>query len=114
MGSLRRHIARVFVLAGLWAFFIVGRVSCPFFALTGKPCPTCGVTRALWALLQGDAARYWHYQPMALPLVAAVGLCLHLRVLQRPYRQAAAVVSCGILLANGLVYFARLRAGFVW
>ena len=45
-------------------------IGCPFYALLHIPCPTCGTTRALRALLSGSLSAYWHYQPMALPLLS--------------------------------------------
>jgi hypothetical protein len=47
---------------------------CPFFALTNLECPGCGMTRALAALLHGQFALSWHYNPLALlllPMLAA-------------------------------------------
>jgi len=44
---------------------------CPFHALTaGIPCPTCGTTRALLALMQGDVAASLGYHPAVAPGVA--------------------------------------------
>ncbi|HWZ82150.1 MAG TPA: DUF2752 domain-containing protein [Terriglobales bacterium] len=42
---------------------------CPFFALTGMECPGCGMTRALAALLDGQFAVSWHYNPLAILLL---------------------------------------------
>jgi hypothetical protein len=46
---------------------------CPFRALTGLPCPTCGSTRALMALASGDLARALAHQPLTV-LVAVAAL----------------------------------------
>lgn len=47
--------------------------ACPFHALTGLPCPTCGVTRAVLALLRGDASGALQANPLGA-VVAAAGL----------------------------------------
>lgn len=39
---------------------------CPFKALTGLDCPGCGSQRAFQALLKGDFAAAWGYNPAAL------------------------------------------------
>lgn len=43
---------------------------CPFLALTGWPCMTCGATRATIAFLQGDFLRAFSWNPLA-----ALALC---------------------------------------
>lgn len=45
---------------------------CVFHKITGLPCALCGGTRAARALLQGDVARAWKLNPLALPAVAAL------------------------------------------
>lgn len=47
-------------------------VLCPYRALTGLPCPGCGLTRALHALLHGDPGTAFAFNPLlfvALPLL---------------------------------------------
>ncbi|HEX7517338.1 MAG TPA: DUF2752 domain-containing protein [Chthoniobacterales bacterium] len=43
---------------------------CPFFALTGLPCVTCGATRATIAFLHGDFLSALRWNPLA-----AVSIC---------------------------------------
>jgi hypothetical protein len=48
---------------------------CPFAALTGVPCPGCGLSRAALALLSGDVAAAFHFHPLvfvALPVLVFV------------------------------------------
>ncbi|MGC4940200.1 DUF2752 domain-containing protein [Kribbella sp. DT2] len=54
-----------------------GRIGlpCPLHAVTGLNCPFCGTTRMAAALLEGDVARAWPYNPpmfVVLPVVALV------------------------------------------
>ena len=61
---------------------------CPFLALTGLPCPTCGTTRALAALAQGDIPRALLLNPLitatALGISAAAAGSLWRRLTRRP------------------------------
>lgn len=65
-------------LSALYATTGLG-VPCPFRSITGWDCPFCGGTRMGAALLHGDLAAAWAYNPFALvALVVAtvVGLWL--------------------------------------
>lgn len=44
--------------------------TCPFFKLTGIPCPSCGLTRSLISLSQGDFKTSWQYHGFGLVLTA--------------------------------------------
>jgi hypothetical protein len=67
------------VLAGALGFH-VGLLSlnlpaweCPFFRLTGVPCPGCGLTRACMLLLRGEvqaSIRFHAFAPFFLVLIA--------------------------------------------
>lgn len=47
---------------------------CPSRALLGLPCPGCGMTRALAALLRGDFAAAFAFHPWAFALAAQAAL----------------------------------------
>lgn len=69
--------------AGLLAVLVLlfqaaGWQICLFHRLTGLPCPTCGATRAAFALLRGDWAGAWGWHPPAALLLP--GLALYLAV----------------------------------
>ena len=74
----RVMLACLMILAGIFLLSLFYR--CPFSAVTGIPCPGCGMTRALFALLQLDFAGAWKWNPMIYPLsgcaVYAVVCCL--------------------------------------
>ena len=58
---------------------------CPLHAVTGLYCPGCGATRATRALLHGDLAAAWNFNPLvvaSLPLLAL--LLLSARYSTRP------------------------------
>lgn len=48
--------------------------TCMFFHLTGYPCPSCGMTRAITYLARLDFARAIQMNPLGLVVVAAFGL----------------------------------------
>ncbi len=47
-------------------------IFCPFKALTGIPCPGCGMTRAFLALAEADLITAFHSNPFSIPLFAFV------------------------------------------
>lgn len=65
------------VASSIPAFLIFSRVgltqrlwTCPFFKFTGIPCPSCGLTRSLISLSQGDFKTSWQYHSFGLVLTA--------------------------------------------
>jgi len=72
-GPEERSLARVFALGAGSALVLAPLVpriapfvpACPFHALTGMPCPGCGSTRALVALVRGDFAGALGWNPVA-------------------------------------------------
>ena len=60
-------------LSALYATTGLG-VVCPFRAVTGWDCPLCGGTRMGSALLHGDIAAAFAFNPLALVLIAALGV----------------------------------------
>ena len=80
------------VLSSIWLTRLgLPPLVCPFHALTGLPCLTCGATRALAALLRGDLAGSLRSNPIACAGAAAAALyvpyalavtCLHLQRLR--------------------------------
>lgn len=73
----------------LWRDHLV--VACPLLQLTGLPCPTCGGTRALAALVSGDlgAAFAWNPAVAAGGLAAALWLPLGALLLALPAARPA-------------------------
>lgn len=47
-------------------------IGCPIRWLTGIPCPGCGMTRALYALLRLDFSGAFYCHPMIYPLLVFV------------------------------------------
>ena len=85
---------------------------CPFYALTGLPCPFCGGTRSFASVWRGDvteAARLYPAGPLLFAgtiaatvyglMLAAAGRALLLRVPRR-YELGALVAGLGALCLN--------------
>lgn len=73
----RRAALAVAFLALLGALLATVGLPCAFARLTGLPCPSCGSTRAVRALLVGDLHGVLHYNPLG-PIIAVIlgGLAL--------------------------------------
>jgi len=56
---------------------------CPFFRLTGVPCPGCGLTRACSALLRGDVQTAIKFHAFAPVFILLIGMLLAATVLPR-------------------------------
>lgn len=95
-------VLAVLVIALFYGFF-----GCPIRYFTGISCPGCGMTRAVWALLQLDFKAALHYHPLVfiLPIPAAI-LLARKRVLRtKRRRQVFTAAMVGLFL---VVYFYRL------
>jgi hypothetical protein len=75
-GERRRRVVRAAgVVVGLGAVaFVLGsaHVPCGFARMFHMPCPGCGSTRAMLALLDGDLHALLHYNPLAPFMTALV------------------------------------------
>jgi len=86
--------------------------TCTFRMVTGKPCPTCGMTRATCALAHGEWFTAMAYHPLVIPfwlaLLALLGthLVMPASASVQRWRQFSlwaflAVVGAGLLLRMG-------------
>ena len=60
--------------AALWVRLGLPTPSCPFHELTGIPCLTCGVTRAIYALLSFDLSGAFCLNPLFVIVLALISL----------------------------------------
>ena len=72
------YFRRLLLLLGMIVYFAVAftvmektGIGCVFLYFLGIPCPGCGMTRALAAVLRGDAASAFSFHPLwwTLPLL---------------------------------------------
>lgn len=91
---------------------------CLFRRLTHVPCPTCGATRGVRAVLAGRLCEGWAQNPLVLTLLAGLGACLAVRLatgwaprleMARPGRIALWVVAAVALAANWAYVICVLR-----
>ena len=63
-------------LAGgaVWMSLGLPMLRCPFLAVTGHPCLTCGATRCAIALFHGNLSAAWSWNPLAF--LALVGVAV--------------------------------------
>lgn len=59
--------------------YLPARSFCPFRALTGLPCPGCGMTRAMLSLGQIKPAGAAAFNPLSIPLFLAMLLYLFVK-----------------------------------
>ena len=66
----------------LWVRLTGLAIPCPFYSVTGRLCPGCGVTRLCLALLERDWAAAWDANPVLLsmlPVLAVLGVRMAVR-----------------------------------
>jgi hypothetical protein len=73
-----RRLARAAGVAGLWVVatlpVALGGQRCLLAALFHRPCPGCGLTRAVRLLVAGRFDASWKMHPLALPVLVAGAL----------------------------------------
>ena len=84
-----------------------GIMLCHFRRMTGFPCPTCGSTRAVLSLVQGEIARGLAFNPLAVVALAAL-ICAAVVQLFTKRRVAVRMSRRERYLAWGLAVVALL------
>ena len=102
-----------FVAIGVLGVLILLDIyKCPFKALTGIPCPGCGMTRAVLFACKGDFRKAFHYHPLwiiAVPLVL-VEILNEMGIIKIPLKiNNVILIIAGALLL--VVYIIRLCTG---
>ena len=83
---------------------------CPFAAITGLPCPGCGLLRATLALCDGDLGRAFALHPLAPAALVALGIAVA-RGLGRSRPTRPELVAAGLLLVALLGVWGARFAG---
>ena len=93
------------ILAAVPLYYIYRYIGCPFRYLFGFSCAGCGMTRALWAIGDGDFALAFEMSPAIYLLpVAAVIYFLRKRI---PKKVMNMLCSVGLVIVMTM-YFVRL------
>ena len=71
---ISRLLKKIGFFEALLAAFVLLDIQCPIKFLAKIPCPSCGTTHAIFALLRGNIKQYFVYQPMAVFLVIDIVL----------------------------------------
>ena len=95
----------IYIISGMYSLTL-----CPVLIIFSLPCPCCGVTRAITALIRLDFTSYVEANIMAPFLCSAVLLFLHRRPLGDPKWIDVYVYS--VLTVNTVYYAVRLAMGF--
>ena len=103
---LKKHLGYLLPAIIIWGIYIASGITCPILMLSGIPCPTCGVSRALLSLIHLDLISYTHYQPMAIPLILATVLSFHLKSIKR--KQPIIIFIILVLTINLIIYAIKL------
>lgn len=104
-GALSLHI--IFVLLHLPGW------ECPFFKVTGLPCPGCGLTRACLLLLQGDvhaALRFHAFAPVFVLLISMMLIATVLpKTVTEPFIKKAEMLErktgVTLIIFSGLILY---------
>ncbi|MEB3300461.1 MAG: DUF2752 domain-containing protein [Cyanobacteriota bacterium] len=78
-------------------------IHCPFYAITGTPCPTCYLSRATAAALQGKLAEAAQLHLFSLPAAGLLLIWSALALQQR--RLPPLAVPAPVLVVVGLALF---------
>ncbi len=68
-----RALLAVAAIGGYAAYMMSGTVQCAFAKVTHHPCPACGGTRSIHALLHGDVMGALQFNPIAPLFVIVLG-----------------------------------------
>ena len=99
-----KYLLLFFMAIGLCRIF---HVPCLFYRITSVPCPTCNMTKAIFAMINGVFHSYIRYNVMALPVASAlfVTLCANGFI---KYKHILYTYSVIILAVNMIYYLHRL------
>ncbi len=100
------------VIGGFLSLLWLSAVPCGFARMTHHPCPGCGQTRSVLALVHGDLAGVFHFNPFGPPMaVLLAGLAVQAihSMFTRGDLQNVGEGRMGRLLKRGIMIVAALE-----
>lgn len=92
---MKKQFCIILISAGLLAALAaLGLLPCGIKLLFGIPCPTCGMTRAYFAVFHGDFQAAFDYHPLFWLLPLCLLLCV---IIKNKSARRAVLIICGIL-----------------
>ncbi len=99
-------------IAILGALVLMNIYRCPFKAVTGYPCPFCGITRAYLSLFIGDIQASFHYHPLwpVITVTIIAEVLNELRIIKIPNKvnNIALIIVAALLV---ICYIWRFMSG---
>ena len=109
MKLLKKYLLIGVILVVYYLICNIFNITCPIKHLTGVQCPTCGMTRAMIALMRLDIKGYIEYNPMALFMFLVVFLYLHREhVKSVTIKKWIDLCTVVVLTVNSIIYVLRL------
>ena len=105
---LLKHIWYIAAIIIIWLTYLLLGVGCPIYALFGIRCPTCGVTRALFALFESNWELYFDMNPFAILISVAAVVSIHLSVISSKYRKYSFLDVVITVVSNFCWYISTL------
>lgn len=103
-------LTHVVVLSVVVVYYIIINaldITCPIRALSGYPCPACGMSRAIISLFFLDLSGYAYYNIMAVPVVLGVLMAIHFGK-RKEMRTFTEVYLIAVAIINIAYYVVRL------
>lgn len=111
-----------FVMAYLWPNSSgLGFSMCWFHSFTQLPCPACGTTRSVWAIVHGQWLHAWQLNPLGfltcgLALLFFIGPLVHhlvpgldARIASSKWRNYATLTVLAVVVVFGILRLAAFR-----
>ena len=77
---LLKHIFYILLLLCIVAGLHFFKVPCFFRFFTGIPCPSCGMTRAFFSLINLNFYESFYYHPLLIPSLIVAFIAIHVNV----------------------------------
>lgn len=103
-------LTHVIVLSVVAVYYIIMNaldITCPIRALSGYPCPACGMSRAIISLFFLDLSGYAYYNVMAVPVVLGILVAIHFGK-KKEMRTFTEVYLIAVAIINIAYYIMRL------